>query len=546
MSQSLEKKSPERRVKEKLKPSFSLPSARAFFLLWLPSILAATAVLLPIGYLLIRAFSGGLSPWAFLLRSQTLAVLARTLWLGAWVTLASIAIALPIAWLTVRTDLPLRGWWSLLTPLPLVIPSYVGAYLFASALGPRGLLQGLLEEPFGITRLPDIYGFPGALLVLTLLNYPFVLLSLRAALHRMDPALEEASRSLGETNWRTFWRVIFPQLRPSMASGGLLVLLYVLRDFGAVSIMRYDTFTRVIYIQYQNSFDRITAAALAIVLVALSLSVLMAENRARGRAKIERNPRATRLPKLIELGAWRWPALFLCATVVVLALVLPAGILIFWLLRGLETGEAFSNLLPATQNSITAAALAAGLAVLVAIPVAILDVRRPSWISRIIERSTYMAFALPGIVIALALVFFGANYTHLLYQTLPMLLFAYMILFLPETVGSLRSSLLQVHPSLEEAARSLGKKPAEVFQRITFPLVRPGIAAGATLVFLTTMKELPATLLLAPTGFKTLSTSIWSAVSEAFFAQAAAPALLLIIASSMPLAILLHREHRER
>jgi len=546
MSQAYDNNSPKRKEKEKRRPRVTRPSPRAFFLLWLPSIFAAVAVLLPIVYLLIRAFSGGLSPWAFLLRSQTLTVLARTLWLGAWVTLASIIIALPIAWLTVRTDLPQRRLWAILTPLPLVIPSYVGAYLFASALGPRGLLQGLLEEPFGITRLPDIYGFPGALLVLTLLNYPFVLLSLRAALHRMDPALEEASRSLGENNWRTFWRVIFPQLRPAMASGGLLVLLYVLRDFGAVSIMRYDTFTRVIYIQYQNSFDRITAAALAIVLVALSISVLIAEYRARGRAKLERNPRATRLPKLIELGRWRWPALLLCATVVTWALLLPAGILSFWLLRGLADGGAIANLLPALKNSVFAAGLAAGIAVLAAIPVVILDVRRPSWISRVIERSTYMGFALPGIVIALALVFFGANLTPFLYQTLPMLLFAYMILFLPETVGSLRASLLQVHPSLEEAASSLGKKPAEVFRRITFPLIRPGLAGGAALVFLTSMKELPATLILAPTGFKTLSTSIWAAVSEAFFAQAAAPALLLIIASSVPLAILLHRERRER
>jgi len=522
------------------------PSPRAFLFLWLPSLFAAFAVLLPIVYLLIRAFSDGLSPWAVIFSSQTLAVLGRTLWLGLWVTLASIAIALPIAWLTVRTDLPLRPLWTILTPLPLVIPSYVGAYLFASALGPRGLLQALLEEPFGITRLPDIYGFPGAMLVLTLLNYPFVLLSLRSAMHRMDPALEEASRSLGENQWRTFWRVIFPQLRPAIASGGLLVLLYVLRDFGAVSIMRYDTFTRVIYIQYQNSFDRISAAALAILLVVLSLSVLIAEYRARGRARLDRNPRATRLPKIIQLGKWRWPSLLFCASVVSLALLLPASILSYWLLRGQAVAEGIASWFPALYNSLFAAGIAAGITVMAAIPVVILDVRRPSWLSRLIERSTYLGFALPGIVIALALVFFGANLTPYLYQTLPMLLFAYMILFLPESVGSLRSSLLQVHPSLEEAASSLGKKPGEVLRRITFPLVRPGLAGGAALVFLTAMKELPATLLLAPTGFKTLSTSIWAAVSEAFFAQAAAPALLIIVASSVPLAILLHRERRER
>lgn len=525
---------------------FTTPSLRALLLLWLPGLLSAGAVLLPIVYLALRAFGGGLFVWDAVFRSQTLEVLARTLWLGAWVTLASIAIALPLAWLTVRTDLPFKQIWSILTPLPLVVPSYVGSYLYASALGPRGLLQGFLEPIFGVTRLPGIYGFPGALLALTLLNYPFVLLGLRAVLQRMDPALEEASRSLGENAWRTFWRVIFPQLRPAMAAGGLLVLLYVLRDFGAVSVMRYNTFTRVIYIQYQNSFDRGAAAALGIVLVLISLLVLLGESAARGRARIERNPRATRRPKVIFLGRWRWPALLFCAAIVGISLVLPAGVLLYWLLRGLAAGEILTGLWEPTRNSILASALAAGAALLAALPVAILAVRRPDPLSRLIERSTYLAFALPGIVIALALVFFGINFATPLYQTLPMLIFAYTILFLPEAVGAVRTSLQQVHPSMEEAGRGLGKKPLEVFRRITFPLLRPGVAAGGALVFLTSMKELPATLILAPIGYKTLATSIWSTVSEAFFARAAAPALLLVLVSSLPLAILLQREAQKR
>ena len=161
-----------------------------------------------------------------------------------------------------------------------------------------------------------------------------------------------------------------------------------------------------------------------------------------------------------------------------------------------------------------------------------------------LERVRYSAFALPGLVVALALVFFGAKYVLPLYQTLPMLLAAYAILFIPQALGTVRSSLLQVHPSLEETARSLGRNQWQVLMRITIPLVRPGLLAGAALVFLTTMKELPATLLLAPLGFKTLSTSVWSAVSEAFFAQAAAPALLIMLVSSVPMALLIFREQQ--
>lgn len=524
----------------------SRPSLRAFALLWIPAAIAAMAILLPIAYLLLRVFSGKESVWALLLRPPHLEILARTAWLAFWVTLLSLAIALPIAWLTVRTDLPLRRLWMLLTPLPLVIPSYVGAYLLASALGPRGLLQGWLEGVAGITRLPSIYGFPGALLALTLLNYPLMQLSLQAALQRLDPSLEEASRSLGHGAWQTFWKVIVPQLRPSIGAGSILILLYVLRDFGAVSVMRYTTFTRAIYLQYQSFFDRSSAAALATIVVLLSLILVAAENRARGRLRYYGGNKSAKPAIRQQLGLWRWPALIFIVAVLLAALIIPASVLLFWLLRGLSAGESLSTIWGAAFNSILSSALAATGALILALAVAVLDVRKPGFLSRLIERSTYLAYALPGIVIALALVFFGANYLPWIYQTLPMLVFAYVILFLPQAVGAIRGSLLQVHPHMEEAARGLGVNPLSVFRRITLPLMRPGVIAAFSLVFLTSMKELPATLFLAPLGFRTLATSVWSAVSEAFFARAAAPALLLILASSLSLGLVFGRSERQR
>jgi iron(III) transport system permease protein len=506
--------------------------------------LVAAALLLPTAYLVIRAAGAGEAAWQNLFRLRTLDIVWRTLWLALAVTAASALIAVPLAWLTVRTDLPLRRLWAVLTPLPLVIPSYVGGYLLASALGPRGLLQQLLEAPFGVTRLPAIYGFPGALITLTLLSYPYLLLSVRAALSRMDPALEEASRSLGHSAWTTFRRVTLPLLRPAIGAGGLLVALYALRDFGAVALMRYDTFTRVIYLQYR-SFDRSQAALLALVLVALTLVFVALEARTRGRAQyFQSGSGAARPPTLVRLGAWRWPALAFCAGVVFFSLVLPAGILAYWLVRGLNAGETIPALGAATWNSMLASGLAALATVAAALPVAALVVRRPGRLTRQLERLTYSAFALPGIVIALALVFFGARHALPLYQTLPMLLLAYGILFIPQAVGAVRASLLQIHPHLEEAARGLGRRPVQVFTAITLPLLRPGLVAGASLVFLTTMKELPATLILAPIGFKTLATAVWSAVSEAFFAQAAAPALLIVLMSSLPMAFFVLREQR--
>lgn len=544
----------ERRAEQR---SLALPKARRESLEWLPQwelsslflLLAGLAVaalmLLPPSYLVIRAGSAGQAAVDVLFKSTTLAALVRTLLLAGSVTLASALLAVPMAWLTTCTDLPGRRLWTILSALPLVLPSYVAAYLLASILGPRGLVQQGLEPILGIARLPDIYGFPGAFLSLTLMSYPYTLLSVRAALQRMDPSLVEAARSLGLSRWQAFRRVTLPHLRPAMIAGSLLVSLYVVRDFGAVSMMRYNTFTRIIYIQYRSFLDRSLSATLALVLIGLTAAILYLELRTRGRASYaRRSAGAARRPRIVRLGPWRWPALLFMTGVVLSALVLPAAGLLYWFVRGLHEASTPATLWVAAGNSLSVSAGAALIAVALALPVAIMAVRRPGRLSHLLERLTYVGYALPGIVIALALVFFGASYATAIYQTLPLLLAGYVILFIPQAVGATRTSLLQIPPSLEEAGRSLGQSPAGVLRRITLPLLRPGLAAGAALVFLTCMKELPLTLILSPLGFRTLATGVWNNISEAFFAQAAAPALLLVLLSSLPLALLTLRENQ--
>ena len=514
--------------------------------LWLSATLIAIAVLLPLGYLALRASGAGTELWSLLFRPRTLEILGRTVVLVIAVTGISLAISLPLAWLTQRTDLPLRRMWSVLTVLPLVIPSYVVGFVIVAALGPRGILQQALAGPFGLERLPEIYGFPGALLAVTLVAYPYILLPLQASIRGLDPRLEEVARSLGHSRWDTFKRVVLPQLRPAIAGGALLVALYTLRDFGAVSLLRYETFTWAIYLQYQTSFDRILAAGLSLVLVVIAVVILFLEFRTRGKSQYHRAAASvSRSPAYSKLGRWRWPALGFCALVVLIALVMPVSTLVYWVMPGFSAGEALWQTAGYALNSAYVSGLAAAVTAIGAVSIAVLDVRYPSLFSRLLERVTYIGFALPGIVIALALVFFGANYATPIYQTLVLLVFAYAVLFLPQAVGSIRSSLLQVSPRLEEAARSLGRTPLQTLTAVTLPLVRPGIMAGAGLVFLTTMKELPATLLLSPIGFKTLATSIWSATSEGSFARAAFPAILLILLSSVPMAFLMVREKRK-
>jgi iron(III) transport system permease protein len=512
-------------------------------LVWVPAAVVAAALFLPLVYLVVRSLEEGWAEFAeVLLDGETLAVLGRSALLAAVVTGASVMVAVPLAWLTVRTDLPGRRGWAVLATLPLVIPSYVGGFVLVSALGPRGMLQGALE-PLGVERLPEIYGFPGAALALTLFSYPYIFLTVRSALRGMDPALEEAARSLGTGAWTTFFRVTLPQMRPAMVAGALLVALYSLSDFGAVSLLQYDSFSREIYIQYRSAFDRTPAAILALMLVALTAAILLVEDRTRGRGRYHRSAAGgARSGAVVALGRWRWPALLFCGGVVGLALAAPVGVLAFWLVRGLAEGEPLRPLWMATWSSVYASGLAAGVVALAALPVAVLAVRFPGRVAGLVERMTYLGYALPGIVLAFSLVFFGANYAPWAYQTLGLLIFAYAVHFLPQAVGATRAALLQVNPSVEEVARGLGRGPAGVVVTVTAPLASSGILAGAALVFLTTMKELPATLLLSPTGFETLATRIWSATTDAFFARAAAPALLLILLSAVPMYLILIRE----
>ena len=520
------------------------PRTRSFRpppVVWVPALLVAAAMALPLVYLALRAFEdGGEVVFEVVLRGKTLAVLFRSVLLAAVTTASSVAVAVPLAWLTTRTDLPGRRAWATLAALPLVIPSYVGGLVLVSTLGPRGFVQEALE-PLGVERLPEIYGLPGATLALTLFSYPYVFLTVRGALRGMDPALEEASRSLGSGSWTTFFRVTLPQLRPAIVAGALLVALYSLSDFGAVSLFQFDSFSREIYTQYRAAFDRTPAAILGLMLVALTATILVLEARTRGRARYDHSTMRA-YNAVVELGRWRWPALLFCTIVVLLALALPIGVLVFWLTRGLTAGEPLRLLWGAAFNSVYASGLAAGVAALAALPVAILAVRFKGTVAGFVERLTYLGYALPGIVLALALVFFGANFAPGLYGTLVLLVFAYAVHFLPQAVGATRAALLQVRPSLEEAARSLGRSPAGVVVTVSAPLASSGILAGGALVFLTTMKELPATLLLAPLGFETLATSVWTATSEAFFARGAAPALLLVLVSALPMYLLVIRE----
>ena len=500
------------------------------------------AMLLPAAYLAIAVGDAAGEAYDSVANSRTAALAARSVALAVAVTAAATGIAVALAWLTARTDLPGRRAWTVAAALPLVVPSYIGAYAFLSAFGAAGLLRDILQSPFGVERLPDITGFFGAWLVLTLFTYPLVLLPVRAALRGLDPQLEEAALGLGRSEWETFRTVVLPQLLPAIGAGAVLVALYVLHDFGAVSIMRFDSFTREIYNVYRASFDRTYAAALAAILVALMVVVLWLEGRARrGLVLYRSGPGAAREARRVPLGRWRPAAIAFCALVATFALIVPAAVLVYWSLQSFAGSPEWSEIAAAAGSSLLVSGLAAFAAALCAVPIALLAVRYPGRFASVVERAGHTGYALPGIVVALALVFFATRVLPAAYQTLGLLVFAFLVLFLPLATGSLRSSLAQVSPNIEEAARSLGRSPVRVLATVTLPLIAGGTLAGGALVFLTAIKELPATLILAPTGFETLATEIWSATSVGFFERGAIPSLVLLAVSAPSLWLLLER-----
>ncbi len=501
--------------------------------------------IVPLLYLVVRATGIADGSLDLVFRPRTLTVVINTLVMAFLVGVGSVALGLPIGWLTAQTDLPGRRWLTILTVIPLAVPSYVLAFAVIGMLGPGGTLAGGLGAvlaPLGIARVPEIYGLPGAVLVLTLSTYPYVALAVRAAARRLDPALLEAARMLGDDERTAFRRVALPMLLPAVSGGALLAVLYALADFGSVSLLQFDSLSRAIYVQYRGTFDRSLAAVFALLLAAVALGVAWAEAKVRARRPPAVARARARPMTLVRLGAWRWPAVAFCVAVVLAALVLPVGTLLVWLARGLAGGEPFRLLPEAAANTVLAGSAAAVAALILAAPVAVLVVRWPSVAARLIERATTVTYALPGIVVALAVVFLAAGAMPLLYQTFALLALAYAVRFLPLAVGPVRDGLASVSPSLEESARVLGRGPVASFRAVTLPLLRPGIVAGAALVFLTTAKELPMTLLLAPTGFRTLATQVWGAVGEGFFARAAPSALLLVALSLVSIGLLLRGE----
>lgn len=514
--------------------------------------LVALFVAVPLIYIFVRAITAEPEAWTRLFQERIWKLFANTLGLVLAVTAGAMLTGVTMAFLTERTDLPGKKIFRWMLAMPLAIPAYIGGIVHLALLRPRGgVIPKLLEDIFGQPVFtPSPLGFGGAAFILTLFMFPYVYLLSGAAFRTLHASLEEASRVFGRTPLQTLFQVTLPALRPGLTAGALLVALDILAEYGTVALLRYETFSSAIFVQLSGRYDRSAASVLSGILVILAIGILWSELRLQGRARFTQMESNWRPAPLMMLGKWRIPAFLLVLGVVSASLLLPVGVLLVWSVQAFLDTETMAMLFHTGSqgfgtyvwNSLWSSSMAAVIAVMLSLPVGLFAVRYPNRLSKFLSRLSQVGYAIPGVVIALSLVLLVNRFLPFLYATPFIVVIAYVLRHMPQAVRASESALNQLSPSLEEASRVMGRTSLQTLFQVILPLILPGLLAGGSLVFLTSLKELPATLLLRPAGFDTLAVRVWVWAGEGFYFQAAPAALLLVLVSAFPLSFLLRRE----
>jgi iron(III) transport system permease protein len=478
--------------------------------------IVALLVASPVIVTIIQALQGGLPAIRHALdQPATKTLLLNSLKVALIATPAATVIGVTAAWFVERTTLPFRRLWAILLVVPLTIPPFVTSYAWA----------GLGNSWQGVWGASGLVAFT---------YYPIVFLLVAVALRGLDPALEETARSLGLGATRMFFRAVLPQLRPAVLGGALLVALDTLIEYDAFVGLHYQTFSSDVYAQYKLGFSASGAAALSFASIAVCLVLLFGEAALRGNANYTRvSQGARRAATRYPLGWKVVPVFAALGGVLAVSVGIPVGALIDWFSNSSQSGLSAASgnlqyLWPATRESLEVSGCAALVAVLFALPISFAAVRARGAAVTVLERVTYLSFALPDIVAAIALGYAATHWASWLNNSFELLVFAEAILFVPFAVVALRASFGQIEPALEDSARSLGASGLTSFARVTLPLARPGLAAAAVLVFAFSLGDLSTAKVLLPFDSYTLGTE-FDANSASFAFAAAAPFAAVLI-----------------
>ena len=504
-------------------------------------------------YLVWRNISTDADPIGLLGSDRILAPFGRSLRLAVSVSVSAALLGTVLAWLSTRTDLWFRRLWRTVLPLPLVFPTFIGAAAFIRTLNPGGLANDLLAS-VGVEETPVLRGFFGAWLVLTLFTYPYVYLPVAARLQRLPGSIEESARVLGDTAPQVFRRIVVPQIRSAATAGTLLVFLYTISDFGAVQLMRYDTLTRAIETNFLAQPG--VAFALSLLLLVLAGLAVGAERAVSRRVDSATVARASR-PVIYSLGRWHLPAQIFVMFFAALAMGAPLVALVDWasdgLLRASRNGRPLTidreKVIEASLNTLESSVLAALVAVLAVLPIAFLVGRYRSRVGSVSHAVVIATFALPGILIALSLRFWTLRSGFagdLFADSKALLVFAYVVRFGSLAMGIVLVAVQTVPERFHDVGSTLGAGRFRRLRTIDLPLMAPGVLAALGLVLLSTMKELPISLIVAPIGYPTLTTRIFGSFEEAFVAEAGIMAVVLVSMSAVLswFLVLRRAEHR--
>ncbi|MCC5810016.1 MAG: iron ABC transporter permease [Ectothiorhodospiraceae bacterium] len=496
--------------------------------------------------------------WSHLWSTVLGRLVTNTLLLIVGVGCSVLVIGVSLAWLTAVCEFPGRRFFDWALMLPLAVPAYVLAFTFIGIFDFSGPVQTLLRDLFGSSDwFPPVRSAGGVILVMSLVLYPYVYMLARTAFLAQGGGVMEAARLSGLGPWQSFFRVALPMARPAIAAGTALALMEALADFGAVAVFNYDTFTTAIYKVWFGFFSLETAAQLASLLLLFVALAVFGERYTRGRARFYQHGSPGSQPR-IKLRGWRGiAAVAACVAVLGLAFVVPLIQLLWWVFAH-SLADFNRQYLDLLMRTLGLGLMAAMITVTLALLLAYAKRVQPDWLTRRAVAASTLGYALPGSVLAVAvmLVFtrldgwiagmLGDPGNQWLTGTVWALLLAYGIRFMAVAFNSVDSALEQIRPSLADAARSLGAGPGRVIRQVYVPMLRPGLFAGALLVCVDVMKEMPATLLLRPYGWDTLAVRIFEFTSDGEWQRAAVPAVTLILVGLLPVMLLVRRSVVQR
>lgn len=528
----------------------------------LAALAIAFLVLAPLFVVLSALFSPAGDVWQHLVDNVLPGLLVNTFWLVLGVGAGTTLIGVSLAWLTAIYDFPGRRLFTWALMLPLALPAYVLAFVALGLLDYTGPVQTALREILGPDRVwfPRIQSTGGVIAVMTLALYPYVYLITRNAFVTQGMRTLEAAQSLGHTRASAFFRAALPMARPWIAAGLLLVLMETLADFGTVSVFNYDTFTTAIYKAWFGLYSLPAAAQLASLLMLIALFLLLGESLSRARMRYYAPGRqgagVRRIPLARRLA---WLASAYCGLVLLLAFVVPVAQLSVWALRVMprDLDERYWGFL---AHTLFLGALAALIAIAVAVVLAYAARQHRGLVMRIVSRVATLGYAVPGAVLAVGIFIpiawldnrllafakagLGVDIGLLLQGTIVMMLLAYLVRFLAAAHSPVEAAMNRLTPNFDEAARTFGLGRVATLVRVHLPNLKGGLLAGAILVFVDVMKEMPITLMTRPFGWDTMAVRIFEMTSEGEWERAALPAVALVLAGLLPILLLMRAQER--